>query len=280
MNGCPDPIGTAPAAARQGVRIERKVLIVDDDPDFIESLRDILEPFGYEIVSATTPALAEALLARLKIRVVLIDIQLRHARGTELLVKLKERYPETIFIMMTAHAELGSAIEALRAGASDYLLKPNDPREPLFALERCFEKLQLQRDYKIAYEQMLVAKTAAEEANEAKSQFLANMSHELRTPLNAIIGFSEFLTYEGVRPLDPAKTRDYALSIHKSGTHLLEVINDILDLARVEAGRFELKEEDVDIQRAVASVMLLVEPRANAGQIGLSSAVVRSEEVV
>jgi signal transduction histidine kinase len=274
MNDRPDPIGTAPAAVRQEVRAERKVLIVDDDVDFVESLRDVLEPFGYQTVVATTPAEARTLLATVEIRVVLIDIGLGSTRGTELLAELKQRYPEAVFIMMTAHAELGPVIEALRGGASDYLLKPSDPREPLLALERCFEKLQLQHDYKIAYEQMLAAKTAAEEANQAKSQFLANMSHELRTPLNAILGFSEFLTYRGAGLLDPAKIREYATSIHKSGAHLLEVINDILDLARVEAGHFELKDEEVEIHKAVASVMLLVEPRAHEGKIRLSSTVV------
>ncbi|MFV0298799.1 MAG: sensor histidine kinase [Hyphomicrobiaceae bacterium] len=87
------------------------------------------------------------------------------------------------------------------------------------------------------------ARRRAEGANVAKSRFLATMSHELRTPLNAILGFSEVMHSEMLGPLDNPKYKDYANSIHTSGRHLLELINEILDLSRIEAGRYELHEE-------------------------------------
>ena len=87
----------------------------------------------------------------------------------------------------------------------------------------------------------------AEEANLAKSRFLATMSHELRTPLNAIIGFSEIMKEELLGPLENASYREYVTDIHSSGDHLLNLINEILDLSRVEAGRYELNEEAISI---------------------------------
>ena len=89
------------------------------------------------------------------------------------------------------------------------------------------------------------ARRRAEEANLAKSRFLASMSHELRTPLNAILGFSEVMGNEVLGPMKNPTYRDYAHDIHISGQHLLNLINEILDLSRIEAGRYQLNEEPV-----------------------------------
>ena len=106
------------------------------------------------------------------------------------------------------------------------------------------------------------AKTEAELANRSKSEFLANMSHELRTPLNAIIGFSELMQNEAFGPLGDAQYKAYATDIHDSGTHLLSLICDILDLSKIEAGKLELSEEEVDVARAVETCRRIVEVRA------------------
>ena len=90
-------------------------------------------------------------------------------------------------------------------------------------------------------EEALVAKDAAENANRTKSMFLANMSHELRTPLNAVIGFSEIMREEMFGPVGDVRYRDYTRMIHDAGEHLLELINDILDMSKIEAGKFEIE---------------------------------------
>ncbi|HVC54045.1 MAG TPA: ATP-binding protein [Stellaceae bacterium] len=108
------------------------------------------------------------------------------------------------------------------------------------------------------------AKSVAESANLAKSQFLANMSHELRTPLNAILGFSEMLQHGLAGPL-PAQALEYSGLINESGRHLLNVINEILDLARVDAGKLELREEQgVDPQQLIDSCVRLVSSRSTS----------------
>ena len=113
------------------------------------------------------------------------------------------------------------------------------------------------------------AKAAAEAANIAKSQFLANMSHELRTPLNAILGFSEVLENGIAGPLQ-SRQAEYIGLIHQSGRHLLHLINEILDLARIDAGKLDLHEEVLDLRRLVDSVVALVNDRANAGLLKLT----------
>ena len=107
------------------------------------------------------------------------------------------------------------------------------------------------------------ARAQAEAANIAKSRFLATMSHELRTPLNAILGFSEVMQTELLGPLNNASYKDYAGTIHESGKHLLNLINEILDLSRIEAGKYELAEEPVELAEIAGDCWRLLKLRAD-----------------
>lgn len=113
------------------------------------------------------------------------------------------------------------------------------------------------------------ARHAAESANRSKSRFLAIMSHELRTPLNAIIGFSDLIRNQSLGPLQPVKYREYAEDIHVSGQNLLAVINDILDMAKIEDGKMVLFEEAIDLGEQIAGALRFVAERARQGQVAL-----------
>jgi two-component system cell cycle sensor histidine kinase PleC len=118
-------------------------------------------------------------------------------------------------------------------------------------------------------------KTRAEEANQAKSKFLANMSHELRTPLNAIIGFSEIMESGMFGPLGTDKYREYCSDIHQSGQYLLDVINDILDMSKIEAGRIRLDPEPVELEAFLNDAMRVVSGRADDKRLALTARIGR-----
>jgi two-component system cell cycle sensor histidine kinase PleC len=121
-------------------------------------------------------------------------------------------------------------------------------------------------DLRRARDALTEARDVAVSADRTKTLFFANVSHELRTPLNAIIGFSELLALDAFA----SKRREYADLIHSSGTHLLGLVNDLLDLARIEAGKFELHDESVSLEELIDECTRIVEGRARESGIALS----------
>jgi len=124
-----------------------------------------------------------------------------------------------------------------------------------------------------------IEKTRAEAANRAKSEFLANMSHELRTPLNAINGFSEIMVGELYGPVGDRRYKEYAQDILTSGQHLLALINDILDMAKIEAGKMNLKFQPISIEEVAEDVLRLMRDRAEQAGLTLASEVPELPEV-
>jgi signal transduction histidine kinase len=164
------------------------------------------------------------------------------------------------------------AMQAVAGGNLDHAIPFQDRRDEIGQFSRA---LRLFRDNVIekrkleeALRQNQLAKESAEASSKVKSQFLANMSHELRTPLNAIIGFSELLQNQIFGPLQK-QYRDYATIIHESGHHLLNLVSDILDIAKIEAGKFVLDIQNVDLTESVAYCVRLVKSRADEQGIKL-----------
>lgn len=136
------------------------------------------------------------------------------------------------------------------------------------ALEQAHKKLE--NAFNRRTEEFRQARDMAIEANKAKSVFLANMSHELRTPLNAIIGFSDVMTTETFGPIGSPKYRDYVDDINEAGRLLLSLINDILDMAKSDAGKEELLEERVDVVKTAESALKLIRERAADATVTVS----------
>src|SRR5262245_41002709 len=145
-------------------------------------------------------------------------------------------------------------------------------RERTAALARANDELQMEiSERRRAEVNLRNAKEQAEVANRAKSEFLAMVSHELKTPLNAIIGFSDILAHQTLGPIGKEQYVDYAADIRDSGHYLLKIINDILDLSRIETGNLTLIEEKVDLVSVVQSAVRLIRPRVDLAELKLET---------
>jgi PAS domain S-box-containing protein len=151
-------------------------------------------------------------------------------------------------------------------------LTRNVDGSPLYFTGACIDITERKRIEDEVNTALHLAKVSAESSNRAKSEFLAHMSHELRTPLNAIIGFADVIKGSMFGPLNE-RYRDYAADIFSSGTHLLKLINEILDLSKLEAKQVELCEEDVDLATIIQSCTHLIELQAQGAKVQLISAV-------
>ena len=192
------------------------------------------------VLSATIPSAVFAGIAPLGLAVAAVFASVRDL-GTTMLATMTGS--ALVFFLLLANRLHGSALTGLRARA---------------------EKDQLFLEVEVARANSDEARRRAEEANLAKSRFLATMSHELRTPLNAILGFSEVMKNEVFGPHASAAYKEYSGDIHTSGQHLLELINEILDLSRIEAGRYDLSEEALQLGWIVSDARHMLALRAKA----------------
>ncbi|MCF6321630.1 MAG: PAS domain-containing sensor histidine kinase [Rhizobiaceae bacterium] len=124
--------------------------------------------------------------------------------------------------------------------------------------------------------ELIDAKKLAEDASDQKTEFLARVSHEIRTPLNAIIGFSDVMIEERFGPVDNERYREYLRDINRSGVHVLDLINDLLDISKIEAGKMELTFEAVDLNKVVGETVALLQPQANGNRVIIRTSLSRA----
>ncbi len=264
--------------ANKRARKTNVLVVADDHQDYL-SIRELLrESRDIRFVSTYTgdfDTAVEAIASR-KFDIALIDCRIGARSGLRLIRDAGGPLAPTPMILLAGggdgDGDPGIGRAALDAGAGDHLDKNGLSSD---ALERAIRHVrahfETERRLRASERRMHESKVQAEAAEASKSEFLAQMSHELRTPLNAVIGFSDILMNERFGALGSAKYRAYAEDIHASGQHLLELINDLLELSRIEAGGFELREQTVNLGEAVRASMRLVRERAEAAGLNLNA---------
>lgn len=216
-----------------------KLLVVDDTPANLHLLENILNQENYAVRALPNGKLALRAAFDKPPDLILLDIKMPHMDGYEVCARLKadERTHEVPVLFISALQEENDKVRAFEIGGVDYISKPFQPAEVLARVRTHLQIHALQQT-------LLTAKQQAEAANYAKSAFITNMSHELRTPLNAILGFAQ-ITLQSAKL--PEELQPQIEKIYRSGEYLLTLINDILDLSKVETGHIELFPQEISV---------------------------------
>ena len=245
---------------------ETNILVIDDDEARLRTLSAGLQDMGHRVATAATGREALALLRKQPFNIVIADIKLPDISGLEMLETTKELNPEVAVIMITDDASLETAVSAIDEGAYAYIVKPEAMNElktminnALREQELLIKNRKLVESLQRSNKSLEEINKALEQASRAKSDFMAKMSHELRTPLNVIIGFGELLV-DRVPGEVNEEQRQCLDDILTSGRHLLGLINQVLDLSKVESGKVELKLTNIALAKVVKSVRSAMMP--------------------
>ena len=269
-----------------------KILIVDDEEDIREVLSDRLEGMGYNTTTAVNGVQGLAAIRQDTPDLVFLDIRMPELDGFGVLEQLRKEGLDIVVIVITAYGSIEFAVQAMRLGAYDFVQKPFDTDRLEVVLKKALAQAVLRREHGVFQEDLRkrteeleaanVELSAAnhalsdanqqiQEATDRKSQFLASMSHELRTPMNAIIGFTRMvLRREGDLLSD--LQRDNLSKVIQSADNLLNLINGLLDLSKIEAGRMDVEVKSFDIKRLITTCCASVSPLMKSG-VGLKEEV-------
>jgi len=244
------------------------ILIVDDRPENVIALEALLERDDVNLISTTLPNEALRMAWEMDIAIALVDVQMPEMDGFELVEILKSnpRTKDILVIFVTAiSTDAKYAVRGLNTGAVDYLYKPLNPYVTSAKVDSFIQFVRTQRDVvkknkelELYQKELIKAKELAEQGKKIKENFLANMSHEIRTPINGIIGITNLL--EKTELSDEQREMLGLLEI--SSNSLLGVINDILDISKIEAGKFKINRAATDLVTTCHSVVNLLRIRA------------------
>jgi signal transduction histidine kinase len=291
--------------------MNHRILVVEDSPTQAERLRALLIREGYAVELARTGTEGLTIARPDRVDLVISDVTMPELDGFEFCTAMKssevtKRIP---IILLTGRASPGDIIKGLESGADNFIPKPYQDDQLLERVRRIFEQLEHRKSGRLEMEvnltlgdkminvtadrqqimelllstfeelstnydalaqanrELAEARVEADRANQAKSEFLSRMSHELRTPLNAILGFGQLLEMHG---LEPEQQESVRYIVH-GGRHLLDLIDEILDLSRIESGTLTISPEPVMLADALTDVLALVQPLAAERQVELVS---------
>jgi len=242
-------------------KLSHTVLVVDDNPVNPRLLTSILTGADYQVLTAGNAEEALQLIENQIPDIILLDVMMPGMDGFSLCRKLKrdEKYADIPLIFITSLSQQEDIVEGFNAGGNDYIVKPFNRQELLARVRNHLHMYDMLKENK-----RLIA--LSEDASRSKTEFLASMSHEIRTPLNSIIGMAEVLNGTKLT----AEQRDFVRIFRTAGESLLAIINDILDLSKIEAGQTESENIDFHLPSLLTSVASILSVRATEQNVDIT----------
>ena len=249
--------------------MQSRILVVDDEKEIREFLSKALTRIaGFHVEMAEDGEEALRKIDQDKLDLILTDLRMPKMDGLNLITEIAKTKPEILTILMTGHGTVDSALEAMKRGASDYLTKPINLDELVLRVQKVLEEKQRFVSMKEYITQLEKANQELKRVDEMKSEFVSVASHELRTPLATIKNAVQLLLKGKTGEINETQV-DFLTMAEKNINRLTNILNDLLDLSRIESGKVGMKFEELDLQGSIHFILSSFRPQADGKSIRL-----------
>lgn len=228
------------------------ILVIDDEMGPRESLNVILKPF-YNVYTAESGKEAVEILSQNPIDLIMVDLKMPGLAGIEVLEKVKHHNPDIEAIIITGYASTDTAIEGLKLGASDYILKPFDVDDVLTSIRRALQRRNARLKLIEQKEAEKRRAEKAEEINSLKRQLVSALAHDIKSPLGLIMGYAEYLAACLEERPEAKEYLEYLSHIQNNAERIVKLVTGFLDTSKLEAG-FSMERQPIDLNRIIREV--------------------------
>jgi signal transduction histidine kinase len=251
-----------------------RVLIIDDDDVSLMLYSELLQIAGLQVKSISNPLQGLSVLNEFKPDILILDIHMPNCSGIDLaqIIRQDINWDMMPILYLTVEHNSNIQLEAISLNGDGYFLKTMSETQQFLTIvlskaKRARHFINLNKQIKQHQAELIKAKEEAVKANKAKSKFLSCMSHELRTPMNAILGFGQLIKMEQESKMGPSKEIEDIDEVLGAARHLIELINEILDLSKIEAGHIELSNETILLSKVMYEAVQMIHPLAKKRDI-------------